>query len=77
MRRPRSNSKPGVSKAALRAEAEAQMAAYLARGQSVQVGPAVVVEKMVCETCGHIATVGHTPGDDLRCPQCKASLQMR
>ncbi len=62
------------SKADRRSEAEAQVAAFLARGGSVKEMPAVVPTTFACTTCGHTGIIGIAPGKRGRCPKCRTPL---
>ncbi len=61
-------------KAAQRAEAEAALAAFAARGGAVKRGPEVVPTLFTCETCGAQAVVGIAEKQrrGVRCPKCGA-----
>ena len=72
-RRPVSK-KDQPSKADKRTEAEAEVAAFLARGGSVKAMPAVVPTAFACATCGHAGIVGIAPGKHGRCPKCRTPL---
>lgn len=72
-RRPASK-KDQPSKADKRSEAEAQVAAFLARGGAVKEMPAVVATMFACANCGHTGTIGVAPGKKPRCPKCREPL---
>ena len=71
--RPRANDR--TSKAANRAEAEAQIAAFLAKGGTIKEGPASVPTTFSCANCGHTGIIGLVPGKKGRCPKCREPLQ--
>ena len=75
--RPR-NFQPGrapVSRADRKNEAEAALAAFLARGGAVKQAPSVVPTVFACKSCGHSGIAGVTEGKTTRCPRCREPLR--
>ena len=54
------------SKADNRSDAEAMVAAFLARGGAIKEMPAVEPTTFTCKTCGHTGIIGIAPGKKAR-----------
>ena len=62
------------SKADKRSDAEAMVAAFLAKGGAIKEMPSVEATAFSCKTCGHAGIVGIAPGKKARCPKCREYL---
>jgi hypothetical protein len=62
------------TKAELKAEAEAAMAAFMSKGGAVKQMPTVEPIAFACGNCGHAGTIGVRPGQTMKCPKCRSPL---
>jgi hypothetical protein len=62
------------SKAEKRSGAEDLVAAFLAKGGSVNKMPSVEPTAFACATCGHAGIMGFAPGKTPKCPKCRSPL---
>jgi hypothetical protein len=62
------------SKADKRSDADAMVAAFLAKGGAIKEMPSVEPTMFACKTCGHTGIIGVAPGKKARCPKCREFL---
>ena len=66
--------KDQASKADKRSDADAMVAAFLAKGGAIKEMPTVEATSFACKTCGHTGIIGMAPGKKARCPKCREPL---
>lgn len=66
--------KDQTSKADKRSDADALVAAFLAKGGAIKEMPSVEPTTFACKTCGHTGIIGVAPGKKARCPKCREYL---
>ena len=62
---------PKLSKEELKAQAEAAMKAFQAKGRVVDQLDAVIPTTFACANCGHTGTIGVRAGQKIKCPKCR------
>jgi hypothetical protein len=66
---------PKVSRAELKAQAEAALAAFRNQGGAVKQMPSVEPVNFACGTCGHTGVIGARDGQTIRCPKCRSVIR--
>jgi hypothetical protein len=66
--------KDQASKADKRSDADALVAAFLAKGGAIKEMPSVEATAFACKTCGHTGIIGIAAGKKPRCPKCREPL---
>lgn len=62
------------SKTDKRNDADALVAAFLAKGGAIKEMPSVEATAFACKNCGHTGIIGMAPGKKTRCPKCREPL---
>lgn len=66
--------KDEASKADKRNDADALVAAFLAKGGAIKEMPSVEPTAFACKNCGHTGIIGLAPGKKAKCPKCREAL---
>ena len=66
---------PKLTKEQLKAQAEAAMKGFQAKGGVVQALDAVIPTTFACANCGHTGTIGVRAGQRIRCPKCRETIK--
>jgi len=66
---------PKLSRAELKAQADAALAAFRNQGGAVKQMPTVEPTNFACPTCGHTGVIGAREGQAIRCPKCRTLIR--
>ncbi|MFO1183211.1 MAG: hypothetical protein U1E56_00325 [Bauldia sp.] len=66
---------PKLSKEQLKAQAEAALKGFQAKGGVVSQLDAVVPTAFACANCGHTGMIGVRAGQKIKCPKCREVIK--